>query len=139
MVAHWLLDFHIREKWCMNHFFCFVFLDRVSLCSPGYPGTHSVDQVGLELRNPFASASRVLGLKACTTTPGYESFLCHGSVIPKLCISKSIIYKNKGAYYILPSYCQERKYRLNTPNPKQPKFSNVPKSETTKVLDFGWV
>jgi hypothetical protein len=25
--------------------------DRVSLCSPGCPGTHSVDQAGLELRN----------------------------------------------------------------------------------------
>jgi hypothetical protein len=47
-----------------------VFRDRVSLCSPGCPGTHSVDQAGLELRNPPASASRVLGLKACATTPG---------------------------------------------------------------------
>jgi hypothetical protein len=48
-------------------FFLF-FRDRVSLCSPGCPGTHSVDQAGLELRNPPASASRVLGLKACATT-----------------------------------------------------------------------
>jgi hypothetical protein len=32
--------------------------DRVSLCSPGCPGTHSVDQAGLELRNPPASASQ---------------------------------------------------------------------------------
>jgi hypothetical protein len=31
------------------------FGDRVSLCSPGCPGTHSVDQAGLELRNPPAS------------------------------------------------------------------------------------
>ncbi|GAB1294718.1 M-phase inducer phosphatase 1 [Apodemus speciosus] len=45
--------------------------DRVSLCSPGCPGTHSVDQAGLELRNPPASASQVLGLKACATTPGW--------------------------------------------------------------------
>jgi hypothetical protein len=30
--------------------FVFVFQDRVSLCSPGCPGTHSVDQAGLELR-----------------------------------------------------------------------------------------
>jgi hypothetical protein len=51
-------------------FVCFVFQDRISLCSPGCPGTHSVDQAGLELRNPPASASRVLGLKACATTPG---------------------------------------------------------------------
>jgi hypothetical protein len=28
--------------------FAFVFRDRVSLCSPGCPGTHSVDQAGLE-------------------------------------------------------------------------------------------
>jgi hypothetical protein len=46
--------------------FLLVFRDRVSLCSPGCPGTHSVDQAGLELRNPPASASQVLGLKACT-------------------------------------------------------------------------
>jgi hypothetical protein len=39
-----------------------------SLCSPGCPGIHSVDQVGLELRNPPASASQVLGLKVCATT-----------------------------------------------------------------------
>jgi hypothetical protein len=52
-------------------FFCFFFFqDRVFLYSPGSPGTHSVDQAGLELRSPPASASQVLGLKACTTTPG---------------------------------------------------------------------
>jgi hypothetical protein len=50
------------------HLFCFVFRDRVSLYSPGCPGTHSVDQAGLELRNLPASASQVLGLKACATT-----------------------------------------------------------------------
>jgi hypothetical protein len=32
--------------------FCFVFQDRVSLCSPGCPGTHSIDQDGLELGDP---------------------------------------------------------------------------------------
>jgi hypothetical protein len=49
--------------------FCFLFFrGRVSLCSSGYPGTHSADQAGLELRNLPASASRVLGLKACATT-----------------------------------------------------------------------
>jgi hypothetical protein len=66
----------------LNNRFCFVlfvfvvvvvvlvlvFRDRVSLCSPGCPGTHSVDQAGLELRNPPASASQVMGLKACATT-----------------------------------------------------------------------
>jgi hypothetical protein len=39
--------------------------------SAGCPGTHFVDQAGLELRNPPASASRVLGLKASATTPDF--------------------------------------------------------------------
>jgi hypothetical protein len=38
-------------------FFFLVFRGRVSLYSPGCPGTHFVDQAGLELRNPPASAS----------------------------------------------------------------------------------
>jgi hypothetical protein len=50
--------------WCL----CFLFLSSgikmVFVC----PGTHSVDQAGLKLRNPHASASQVLGLKACATT-----------------------------------------------------------------------
>jgi hypothetical protein len=33
-----------------------------------YPGMHSVDQDGFELRDPSASSSLVLGLKACATT-----------------------------------------------------------------------
>jgi hypothetical protein len=64
-------------------FFLFVFvlfleggvLDRISLYSPGCPGTHSVKQAGLKLRNPPAFAPQVLGLKACTTTPGSVQWL----------------------------------------------------------------
>ena len=41
--------------------------DRDSLYSSGYPGTHSEDQAGLQLRNPPAYASQVLRLKVCTT------------------------------------------------------------------------
>jgi hypothetical protein len=54
----------------LSVFFFFFLRDRVSLCSPGCPGTQFVDQAGLELRNLPASASQVLGLKACATTPG---------------------------------------------------------------------
>jgi hypothetical protein len=46
------------------------FSSRVSLCSPGCPGTRSVDQAGLELRIPPASASQVLGLKNEPLLPG---------------------------------------------------------------------
>jgi hypothetical protein len=38
-----------------------------SVCSPGCPRTHSVDQAGLELRNLPVSASQELGLRACAT------------------------------------------------------------------------
>jgi hypothetical protein len=56
-------------------FFFFGFLRQgFSVCSPGCPGTHSVDQAGLELRNSPASASQVLGLKACATTPCSKFF-----------------------------------------------------------------
>jgi hypothetical protein len=67
--------------------FCFVFRDRVSLCSPGCLRTHFVDQASLELRNPPASASQMLGLKACTTTARrYFSLL--------ICLS--LVYKYLG-------------------------------------------
>jgi hypothetical protein len=64
-----------KKNWNLFQYFFFLvwfgfFQDRVSLCSPGCPGTHSVDQAGLRLRNLPASASRVLGLKAWATTPG---------------------------------------------------------------------
>jgi hypothetical protein len=54
---------------CSEVFF-FSFRDSVSLYSLGCPGAHFVDQAGLELRNPPASASWVLGLKVYATTPG---------------------------------------------------------------------
>ena len=56
LVFVWLID-------CL-----FVFRDRISLCSPGCPGTNSVDQAGLKLRNLPASVSQVVGLTACATT-----------------------------------------------------------------------
>jgi hypothetical protein len=59
-----------------SFFFCVCggFRDKVSLYSPGCPGTHFVDQADLELRNLSASASRVLGFKAFTTLPGLKFF-----------------------------------------------------------------
>jgi hypothetical protein len=43
--------------------FCFVLeTGFLSLYSPGCPGTHSVDQAGLELRDSPYPASQALGL-----------------------------------------------------------------------------
>jgi hypothetical protein len=64
----------------------FFFWDRVSLNSPVCPGTHSVDQAALELRNLPASASQVLWLKVsflkrrheiCSIGNWFCSLSCH--------------------------------------------------------------
>ena len=52
----------------------FFFLNRVSLYSHGCPGTHSVDQAGLKLEGPPASASQVLGSKMWATMPNWQCF-----------------------------------------------------------------
>ena len=44
------------------------FKTRLSLCSPGCPGTCSVDQASLELRDPLASASWNAGSKGTHST-----------------------------------------------------------------------
>jgi hypothetical protein len=76
----WEADLWIHLPWflfcCCWFGLVLVFQDRVSLYSPGCPGTHSVDHAGLELRNLPASASQVLGLKTCATTTWCHVFFC---------------------------------------------------------------
>jgi hypothetical protein len=60
------------------------FWDRVSLYSPGCSGTHSVNQASLKLRNPPASASQVLGLKAWATTTQRQVILIRESLYNQL-------------------------------------------------------
>jgi hypothetical protein len=57
---------------------------------PGSPGTHSVDQAGLELINPPASASQVLGLKACATTPSSANTFFH--LLGLLCFGEAFLF-----------------------------------------------
>jgi hypothetical protein len=76
-----------------------VFLDRVSLYSPGLPGTHFVDQAGLELRNPPASASQVLGLKVCAITTWPDCF--HFNFISIKYIYQIYLCKNKDTISVI--------------------------------------
>ena len=46
------------------------FKDNLSLSSPDCPGIHYINQACCEFKRSSASASGVLGLKMCTTTPG---------------------------------------------------------------------
>lgn len=39
----------IYNKLLNYYYYCYCFCDRVSLCSPGYPGICSVDQADLKL------------------------------------------------------------------------------------------
>lgn len=50
--------------------FSMVFRGRIFLCSPGFPGSHSVHHGSIKIRDPPSSASQVTGFKACVTMPG---------------------------------------------------------------------
>ena len=50
---------------CFCWFVCFFSQDMVSLCSPGYPETHFVDQAGLEQRSTCL----------CLPSPGTKGFI----------------------------------------------------------------
>jgi hypothetical protein len=90
------VDLGLRDK-CDFFFGGGAVRDRVSLCSPGCPGTHFVDQAGLELRNPPASASQVLGLKACTTTAQPNVTLAIPSQDPAHPSAKQRLYPDQGS------------------------------------------
>jgi hypothetical protein len=55
--CHWVRMTAVRFLPLKFSFLSLVFQDRVSLCGPGCPGTHSEDQSGLELRDLPASTS----------------------------------------------------------------------------------
>lgn len=70
-------------------FILLVFRDKVSLSGDGYRGTLSLDQVGLKLRDPPASAYQVLGFKACATMPSDFLFVCLFVFLNECCIQLS--------------------------------------------------
>ena len=60
-----------EKRWLTHHleYLTFFFRDMVTHVIPCCAATHSVDQAGLKLRDPPASASQVLGLKEFATSP----------------------------------------------------------------------
>ena len=89
--------------------FFFFFFETGSLCSPCCPGTHSVVQAGLERRNMPASASQVLGLKACTTTAQLFLFSCPKSLCQEFWCPESLMLSStmvtSGFTLLITSVC----------------------------------
>lgn len=72
LVFWWGFSFLGFFVWLFSWVFLFCvgflfFQDRVLLCGSGCPGTHNVDEAGLELTHLPASASQILELKVFTT------------------------------------------------------------------------
>jgi hypothetical protein len=84
--------------------FCFVLFCFVleTLCSPG---THSEDQAGLELWNPPASASQVLGLQACATTARPTVSFLNSFVFVCLCVVYACVSSHWSWYTHSCVYC----------------------------------
>lgn len=74
-VSHNPIRYHSPIHVLFSVSFALISRDKVSLSNPIYHGIHSVDQFGFKLSNPCASASGVLGSKACATTAPLLSVL----------------------------------------------------------------
>jgi hypothetical protein len=60
-----------------------VYTHRIFLCGPGCSETHSIDQAGLDLRDPLASVSQVLGIKCMLPLSNHPSSLIQVSNYPE--------------------------------------------------------
>jgi hypothetical protein len=84
--------------------FCFVLFCFVLFCfETGFlcvapTVSHSVDQAGLELRNPPASVSQVLGLKASTTTAQPLTYPYQCKILTSEISRKSHIFSIWGSF-----------------------------------------
>jgi hypothetical protein len=80
-------EIQFREVFvCLIVLFCFLFFwffrDRVSLCSPGCPGTHSVDQAAENIFNVHIYPRVAIGqsVPSALLQNGYLRHLVHGPV-----------------------------------------------------------
>jgi hypothetical protein len=119
----------------------FLSRDWVSLYSPGCPGTHSVDQAGLALRDPPASASWVLGLKVdfwVPTMPGTPHFHMHSSAGGYLGCFHFLAIGNLGISPLVAKYVPFN-HSFSFQNQKNPNHSPIPLFPTVmqSILDCG--
>jgi hypothetical protein len=102
--GRWTSEFEASLLYKVSSSVPVVFRDRVSLYSPGCPGIHFVEQAGLELRSPPASASQVPRLKACATAPGFFIILFKNIMHPLVCLLQqnilSFVCPSKTSYDI---------------------------------------
>jgi hypothetical protein len=101
----------------------------------GFSETHSVDQAGLEFRNPPASASQVLGLKACATTArltikflNFNKFL--SSSLPRILSRSSLPFPHTILSYF--SKNKPKTIQQNVQNLKNEKESITPSKKQNK-------
>ena len=83
---------HLPSHLPLLQLLLFFLQDSFSLCSSSRPGTHSLDQAGLKFRDLPASASQVLGLKACATSA--SSFLIHHSPMTLMMLLYAFTFSN---------------------------------------------
>ncbi|GAB1285549.1 N-acetylneuraminate lyase [Apodemus speciosus] len=102
-------------------------------------GTHSVDQAGLQLRNPPASASQALGLKACATTAQPKTITLIDALISFLREVAAAAPALPFYYYHIPSVTGVKiraEELLDGIQDKIPTFQGL-KFSDTDLLDFG--
>ena len=90
------LHLHIQSS-----IFFLVFQNMVSLCSSGCPGIRSTDQDGLNLRNLPASASQLMGLQVCATTPGLQGSIFLKKYFWQMCAHIHTLTQHITCYLII--------------------------------------
>jgi hypothetical protein len=80
----------------LGFLFCFVFRDRDSLCSPGCPGTHSVDQAGLGQRSTCLClpSAGIKGMRHCER-PSRQQEWCHNRILLHTFIGRAWLHRRK--------------------------------------------
>jgi hypothetical protein len=116
-------------------FVCFCFFETGFLCSPGCPGTHFVDQAGLELRNLPASASQMLELKACASSKGFYPLSHLPHTLPGVCESLTDLGCRWFGYTSWPATLCLPRARITSSGPHA-QFYYVGPGDQTQVLVF---